>query len=73
MKQTLKIIAVSALATAAITHDTNGTLVTFDPPGLLGVLTVHTIGLVFSDSASTIRSSTSQDWRVRKASRPKGR
>ena len=56
----------NALVTATVTHDTNGTMATFDPPGLLDVLTQHTLSLVYTDSASNVSSNnfTNSPWRT---------
>ena len=48
----------NVLVTPVVSNDSNGTMVSYDPPGLLKVLTKHTVGLVFSDSASAVRSNS---------------
>jgi hypothetical protein len=48
----------NTLAAGTVTHDANGTVVTFDPAGLLDVLSQHTVALVYTDSTSTVSSNS---------------
>ncbi len=41
-----------SLVSGTVTSDANGTMISYDPPGLLKVLTKHTVGLIFSDNAT---------------------
>ncbi len=54
----VKLYLDGAQVTPEITTGATGTMVSYDPPGLLKVLTKHTVGLVFTDSASTVRSNS---------------
>jgi hypothetical protein len=55
---TVKLYFDNTLTSAVATHDANGTMITFDPPGLLDVLSQHTIALVYTDSASNVSSNS---------------
>jgi hypothetical protein len=48
----------SVLTPSVATHDANGTMITFDPPGLLDVLSQHTFALVYTDSALNVSSNS---------------
>ncbi len=55
---TVKLYFDNTLTSATATHDANGTMITFDPPGLLDVLSQHTVALVYTDSASNVSSNS---------------
>lgn len=55
---TVKLYFDNAVTSATATHDANGTMITFDPPGLLDVLSQHTVALVYTDSAQNVSSNS---------------
>jgi len=55
---TMKLYFDTVLTSSVATHDANGTMITFDPPGLLDVLSQHTVALVYTDSALNVSSNS---------------